>query len=68
MTCMRSSRALEVKELAALFGGYPDCACEAYEDSGTAFRRLLESRGDGERIYVAGSLYLVGEIKELLEA
>lgn len=67
LTCMRSSRALAVGELAALFGGYPDCACQAYEDSGEAFCRLLESRGDGERVYVAGSLYLVGEIKELLE-
>ncbi len=68
VTCMRSSRALDVGELAALFGGYPGCACQAYGDSGAAFRRLLESRRDGERIYVAGSLYLVGEIKELLEA
>ncbi len=35
-----------------------------FQDSGTAFRRLLASRREGERIYIAGSLYLVGEIKE----
>ena len=68
LTRMHSSRALEVEELAALFGGYPDCAWEACEDVGTAFRRLCQNREEQERVYVAGSLYLVGEIKELLEA
>ena len=28
---------------------------------------LLEERKEGQRIYAAGSLYLVGEIKEMLE-
>ena len=68
LTRMHSSRALEVEELAALFGGYPDCAWESCEDVGAAFRRLCQDRGEQERVYVAGSLYLVGEIKELLEA
>lgn len=68
VTHMHSSRALDAEELAALFDGYPDCPCEICEDAGEAFHKLLEKRGSGERIYVAGSLYLVGEIKELLES
>ena len=68
VTRMHSSRTLDTGTIAELFGGYPGCACEICEDAGAAFRRMYENRKDGERIYVAGSLYLVGEIKELLEA
>ncbi len=68
LTHVRSSRALEAGALAELFGGYQGCVCEACEDVEAAFRGMCESRRDGERIYVAGSLYLVGEIKELLKA
>ena len=42
------------------------CVYQRYDSVETAFRELLRSRMPGERIYVAGSLYLVGEIKELL--
>lgn len=34
------------------------------DDVRDAFTRMLEERRQGERIYVAGSLYLIGEIKE----
>ncbi|MCI9337300.1 MAG: bifunctional folylpolyglutamate synthase/dihydrofolate synthase [Lachnospiraceae bacterium] len=66
VTHMHSSRALDTGTIADIFGGYPGCNCEICEDAGTAFCRMYENRKDGERIYVAGSLYLVGEIKELL--
>ncbi len=66
VTRMQSSRALDTEELAALFGGYPNQVCQACGNAGTALHKLYDSRRDGERIYVAGSLYLVGEIKELL--
>lgn len=68
LTHVHSSRALDAGSLADLFGGYPGCVCEVCEDVETAFRRMCESRRDKERIYVAGSLYLAGEIKELLES
>lgn len=68
VTHMHSSRALDAEELADLFRRYPDCPCEICEDAGAAFRKLLKERRERERIYVAGSLYLVGEIKELLES
>lgn len=41
-------------------------AAEFCDDAGTALRRALAKRTK-DRIYIAGSLYLVGEIKELLE-
>lgn len=64
---MRTLRGAEAEILEKLFGGYPDCLSESCESVPLAFEGLLESRKRGERVYVAGSLYLVGEIKELLE-
>ena len=52
--------------LEKLFERYPHCNLSIYESVERAFRGLLESRKPGERIYVAGSLYLAGEIKELV--
>lgn len=39
---------------------------EHYDDTVSAFESCVKYREENERIYVAGSLYLVGEIKELL--
>ena len=60
---MRVGRALSVEKLTELFGS---CA-GVYDHVEDAFYALLEARQARERIYVVGSLYLVGEIKELLE-
>ena len=67
VTHMRSSRAVEAGELGRMFQKHPDCVFEEYGDVPGALLGLLEKRGSGERIYIAGSLYLVGEIKELLD-
>lgn len=64
---MHTGRAASLDYLAELFAGYPDCSYKMYDSVDAAFRKLLEERRQGERIYIAGSLYLVGEIKESLE-
>lgn len=64
---MRNGRAVSLEGLQRLFDAYPACCCEAYPDVAAAFWSLVEQKGAGERLYIAGSLYLVGEIKELLE-
>ena len=66
VTHMHSSRALEAGELERVFRKHMSCDFEVYEDVPAAFLNLLEKRCGTERIYIAGSLYLVGEIKELL--
>ncbi len=69
---MRTGRGVSRRKLKELFDRYPGCRYQVYENVITAFRELLHSReqaeGRKERIYIAGSLYLVGEIKELLGA
>lgn len=75
---MGNVRGLAGEKLQELFAGYPHCIFEVYTDVESAFYELLKrqgrgSRGEdrkqgvsGERIYIAGSLYLAGEIKELI--
>lgn len=63
---IQSSRALEAEELGSLFGEYPNCVCKIYKDVESAFLTVMREREREERVYVVGSLYLVGEIKELL--
>ena len=63
---MNNKRAVEMERLKELFEKYPDCAFQVYDNVEVAFRSLLQGQKEGERIYAAGSLYLVGEIKELL--
>lgn len=63
---MRTGRSVSLETLGRLFARYPDCRYELYDNVSTAFGKLLHSRKQDERIYIAGSLYLAGEIKELL--
>ena len=64
---MQTNRGVSTEELKSVFEKYPDCEIELYDNVASAFRGLLQDRKDQERIYAAGSLYLVGEIKELLD-
>ena len=43
-----------------------DSNLDVFDSVEEGFRWLLEVRQPKERVYVAGSLYLVGEIKELI--
>ncbi len=62
---MKSKRAASMETLVHAMGRYPECRCFFYENAGSALSELLSSQNGG-RIYIAGSLYLVGEVKELL--
>ena len=64
---MQTGRAVTLDRLERIFREYPQCEYSVYDTVTAAFHALLQSRRREERIYVTGSLYLVGEIKELLE-
>lgn len=65
-TQVEGCHVMDMGRLAEIFGRNSGCALEEYESAAAAFRTLMKERKAGERIYVVGSLYLVGEIKELL--
>ena len=67
ITHMQTGRALELDRLEAVFDKYPECGYSVYDNVAAALLKLLRSRNTDERIYIAGSLYLAGEIKELLK-
>lgn len=60
---LENKRGLEAECIKALFKGLP-----VMEESDTprAFKRILKQRGEEDMVYIAGSLYLVGEVKEFL--
>lgn len=67
VTGMNTRRGAGREVLAELFEKYRGCRLESYENAASALEGLLRERRPGERVYVAGSLYLAGEIKELIE-
>lgn len=64
---METGRAASLESLKALWGGGEDGSAEPYfcENVRAAFEKAVSQRSGG-RVYIAGSLYLVGEIKEFL--
>ena len=64
---MQTGRAASLASLQELFEAYPSCNYSLHTKVDTALQFLLGSRKESERIYIAGSLYLVGEIKESLD-
>ena len=66
-THMHTARSVSMEELKGLLADYPEHHFTMYTEADTAFRQELRDRQPGERLYVAGSLYLVGEIKESLD-
>lgn len=61
----RNIRAVETGILEDIFNG-TGCSVTCHESAAAAFGALLAQKKDNEPVYIAGSLYLVGEIKELL--
>ena len=66
-THMRTARSASLEELRELLTAYPEDRFTMYTEADTALRAEAAGRQPGERLYIAGSLYLVGEIKESLD-
>lgn len=66
VTEIHGSRIVPAETLADVFRKYTSVPVTAYEEMEKAFDCALEKRSGGT-LYCAGSLYLVGEIKEIIE-
>ena len=65
-THMRTARSLSLEEFRDLLAAYPG-HYTMYTEADTALREQLREKRPGERLYITGSRYLVGEIKESLD-
>lgn len=68
IVALRGARALPVDDMEDSFRQYTGLECKVYGSLGIAFKELVLSKDDEDRVYIAGSLYLVGEIKALLRS
>ena len=66
-THMRTARSASLEKLREILAAYPEEQFTMYTEVDTALRAELADRRPEERLYIAGSLYLVGEIKESLD-
>jgi folylpolyglutamate synthase/dihydropteroate synthase len=62
-----SARATDQSRLAAFFREGGCAEVEAFPDVREALRAALGRRTGEERLYIVGSLYLIGEIKQALQ-
>ncbi|MCI9164225.1 MAG: bifunctional folylpolyglutamate synthase/dihydrofolate synthase [Lachnospiraceae bacterium] len=65
---LKSERGLGERALAEEFEQAGCPAVVACDSAAQALETALAHRGKGDRLYVVGSLYLIGEIKELMRA
>ena len=61
---LSSDRGVSGEELEALFKG--ECKLKYYQTPEMALKDMLNDRGADDYLYVAGSLYLIGQLKEWL--
>lgn len=66
VTSAGGERALAPKYLAEALSEYGQANCVIWEQPEQAFSHCLRERGEKERVYAAGSLYLIGRIKAYL--
>lgn len=66
VTVMESDRSASIDELKMIWEKYKETAYSFYSDAGEALLALLADKGRDDIIYVAGSLYLAGQIKSLI--
>lgn len=67
VTQIDGSRVVPADTLAEVFRRYTDASVTARADVAEAFKEALARRGDS-MLFCAGSLYLVGELKAIIEA
>ena len=60
---MKNSRGLDTEKLAGIFRDFADCPVWEYEDAGTALHEMRKAAGE-QLLFCAGSLYLIGELRE----
>lgn len=64
---LKSGRAATLEELETVFEPYRDTEHFFYQSVEEAFQKMRSIKGEGDYLYVVGSLYLVGQVKACLK-
>lgn len=67
VTRVAGAREVTIPQIRGMFEQYTECPVLYYEDIETALDNVLAHKRSGNRIYIAGSLYLVGSVREILQ-
>lgn len=65
---IQGERGLPLPQLTDSFRQYTGFDRKAYDTVEAALTALLSQKNDGDKVYIVGSLYLVGEVKALLRS
>lgn len=65
--CMEDARALDGSEMKRVFSKYTEQNTEYYDNVREAYDRAMKLKVGNKRLYIAGSLYLAGEVLAITE-
>lgn len=66
VTVLSSDRSASIDKLRAAWQQYENTFCSFYEDAQEAFLKMRSLQGNEDTLYIAGSLYLAGQIKTIV--
>lgn len=66
ITLLETDRSASIEELKTIWAQYTEIICSFHVDAGEAYEHLLSLKEDGDLIYIAGSIYLIGQMKSLM--
>ena len=67
ITSIPGMRCVSAEELSTLFQHYTGGRLRTFENPAEAFQMAMQDKGEKDHVYVAGSLYLAGILKGLLQ-
>ncbi len=66
VTVLESDRSASLDTLREIWGQYQQTDCSFHQSAKDAYDYLLSEKQDADVIYIAGSLYLIGQMKALM--
>lgn len=66
VTLLETDRSASIEELKTIWGQYTEMTCSFHIDAAEAYRNLLSLKKGEDVIYIAGSMYLIGQMKSLM--
>ena len=66
VVALHDKRALPAHVMVDYFRQYTGLQIQKYDRLDDALQEITDERGEADRVYIVGSLYLAGEVKALL--